>query len=68
MNMPENKYPIPQGILDTTIEALRDYAKRLEIESTVYQQMNTSAGRILADDRLQQAAEVKEAFEYFVHL
>lgn len=68
MNMPDDRYPIPDEILTTTIEALREFAKRLEVEAFVYQQMNTNEGRLLADDRLTQAAEVKEAFEHFIHL
>ena len=47
---------------------LRELALRLEIEASVYQQMNTPEGRLLADDRLTRAAEVKEAFEHFIHL
>ncbi len=68
MNMPDNQYPIPEEILTSTIEALRELALRLEIEASVYQQMNTPEGRLLADDRLTRAAEVKEAFEHFIHL
>lgn len=68
MKMPDNQYPTPEEILTTTIEALRELALRLEIEASVYQQMNTNEGRLLADDRLTRAAEVKEAFGHFIHL
>ena len=66
--MKNSKFEIPQAILTTTIESMKELALRLEIEASVYQQMNTNDGRMMADDRLTQAAEVKEAYEYLLGL
>lgn len=68
MKLPDVKFPIPQEILTTSIKSLAELALRLQIEASVYQQMNTHEGRLLADDRLTQASEVKEAYEYLLSL
>lgn len=68
MKLQDPEYRIPQHHLTTAIESMRELALRLEIEASVYQQMNTHEGRLLADDRLTQAAEVKEAYEHFLNL
>lgn len=66
--METRKYPLTDGIKELTTDALAELALRLEIEAAVYQQMNTHEGRLLADDRVEQAAKLREASDYFLSL
>lgn len=66
--METRKYPIPDGIKELATEALAELALRYEIEASVYQQMNTHEGRLLADERLEKASELRQAFDYYLSL
>ena len=41
MNLPDNKYPLPDDLKELVTDALAELALRYEIEASVYQQMNT---------------------------
>lgn len=62
------RYPITDEIKELTTDALTELALRLEVEAAVYQQMNTSEGRLLADDRLERASDLRDAADFFLHL
>ena len=66
--METRKYPLDDDIKELTTDALAELALRYEIEASVYQQMNTHEGRLLADERLTQAAALREASDYFLSL
>ena len=66
--MPDNKYPLPDDLKELVTDALAELALRYEIEASVYQQMNTHEGRMLADDRVVQAESLRKASEYFLSL
>lgn len=68
MNLPDNKYPLPDDLKELVTDALAELALRYEIEASVYQQMNTHEGRMLADDRVAQAESLRKASEYFLSL
>ncbi len=68
MNLPDNKYPLPDDLKELVTDALAELALRYEIEASVYQQMNTHEGRMLADDRVVQAESLRKASEYFLSL
>ena len=66
--LPDPSYQIPQWALTAAVEYLFEIALRFEIEASVYQQMNTHEGRMLADDRVVQAESLRKASEYFLSL
>lgn len=67
---PENEllFPIPQDILTSTIEAMRDYQLRLEVEATALAGLNDPAAQELAQERLEQARRVKTLFQHYSQL
>lgn len=68
--MKENavKFPIPGHILHTTIESSRDYLLRLEAEAAALAGMDSPQARALAQERLEQAEDVREIFEHYASL
>ena len=66
--METRNYPINDDIKELTTDALAELALRYEIEASVYQQMNTHEGRLLADERLEKAGELRKASDYFLNL
>lgn len=67
---PENEllFPIPQDILTSTIEAMRDYQLRLEVEAAALAGLNDPAAQELAQERLEQARRVKTLFQHYSQL
>ena len=61
-------FPIPQDILTSTIEAMRDYQLRLEVEATALAGLNDPAAQELAQERLEQARRVKTLFQHYSQL
>lgn len=61
-------YRIPQWALDAACNGLDELALRLEIEASIYQQMNTHEGRLLADERVEQAETYRNAAAFFQRL
>lgn len=63
--LPDPSYRIPQWALTAAVEYLFEIALRFEIEASVYQQMNTHAGSLLADDRLESASVARAAASFY---
>ena len=61
-------FPIPSRILEATIENSRDYLLRLEVEAAALAGMDSPQARALAQERLEQAEDVKEIFEHYISL
>lgn len=59
---------LSQKILDHTIEAAREYQLRLEVEAAALAQLPGEDAEQLALERLRQARQVKELFEFYIHL
>ena len=66
--MEKVKFAIPQWALDVAIEGLQALARRLEDDAAVFAKMNTPASLALAEERLQQAQEVRKGHEFYIHL
>lgn len=66
--MEERKYPLSDDLKELTADALAELALRYEIEASVYQQMNTHEGRLLADERLEKAEALRKASDYYLSL
>lgn len=62
------RFPIPGHILHTTIEGSRDYLLRLEVEAAALAGMDSPQARALAQERLEQAEDVREMFEHYISL
>lgn len=62
------EYRIPEWAMSAAIEGLFELSLRLEIEASVYQQMNTHQGCLIADDRLEQAELYQAAAMFFATL
>lgn len=60
------KFDLTQEQLTATIEALRDYLLRLEIEAAALASLHTADK--LVETRLEQAEVVRELFEHYVNL
>lgn len=63
--LPDPSYQIPEWALSAAIEGLFELSLRLEIEASVYQQMNTHQGRLIADDRLERAELYRAAATFY---
>ena len=63
--LPDPSYHIPQWALTAAVEYLFEISLRFEIEASVYQQMNTHAGSLLADDRLESASVARAAASFY---
>ena len=61
-------FPIPGHILHTTIESSRDHLLRLEVEAAALAGMDSPQARALAQERLEQAEEVRRIFEHYISL
>lgn len=61
-------FPIPGHILHTTIESSRDYLLRLEVEAAALAKMDSPQAKVLAQERLEQAEDVREMFEHYISL
>lgn len=68
MNEKALLFPIPSHILQATIENSRDYLLRLEVEAAALAGMDSPQARALAQERLEQAEDVKEIFEHYISL
>lgn len=62
------KYPIPQQYLTTAVEGLRELALRLEGEADYFARRRTQRSLTQAEALLEQARQIREAYEYFLHL
>lgn len=66
--MNELLFPIPQDILTSTIESMRDYQLRLEVEAAALAGLTDPAAQELAQERLEQAGRVKTLFQHYSRL
>lgn len=62
------KFEISQETLTATIEAMRDYQLRLEVEAAALTGVASGLARHLSQERLDQAEEVRKLFDFFAHL
>ena len=62
------KFEIPQWALTAAIEGLQELARRLEDDAAALAKVDTSEGRMLTQERLEQAWEYRKAHEFFIHL
>ena len=61
-------FPIPGHILHITIESSRDYQLRLEAEAAALAGMDSPQAKALAQERREQAADVRGMFEHYASL
>ena len=66
--LPDQAYPIPDETLTAVIEALRDYALRLEVEAAGLVWLHSGQAHSLGQKRLEEAESVRRLVEYFVNL
>lgn len=66
--MQHNKYAIPDEILTDTIEALREYRLRLEIEAAALAILESQEAEHLSQERLENAEEARKLFEFYLNL
>ena len=62
------KVDIPNILLTRTIEAMRDYQLRLEVEGSALAGLPGVIPRQLAEKRLEQAKTIEELFEFYIQL
>ena len=61
-------FAIPQWALTAAIEGLQELARRLEDDAAALAKVDTPEGRLLTQERLEQAWEYRKAHEFFIHL
>lgn len=66
--MKSNTYEIPQKMLDAAIEGLQELSRRLEDDAAAFAKLDTPEARAMAQERLEQAQEVRKGHEFFLHL
>lgn len=64
----DQQYRIPQWVLDIAIEGLQELARRLAADAAVYGKLDTPEARAMAQERLEQAQEVRKGHEFFLRL
>lgn len=62
------KYPIPSEILTATIEALRNFYTRLEVEAAALAGIKSPEAERLAQGRLEDAEVAEKLFEFYLNL
>lgn len=62
------KYPIPSDILTNTIEALREFYTRLEVEAAMLAGLRSPEAERLAQERLEDAEVAEKLFEFYLNL
>lgn len=66
--MKSNTYEIPQKMLDAAIEGLQELSRRLEDDAAAFAKLDTPEARAMAQERLEQAQEVRKGHEFFLRL
>ena len=67
-SVPPVKYPIPDQNLTATIEALREFYTRLEIEAAALATLKSPEAERLAQERLKDAEMAEKLFEFYLSL
>ncbi|MCI9672015.1 MAG: hypothetical protein HFF49_10795 [Lawsonibacter sp.] len=62
------RFPIPSDILENTIEYSREFSLRLQIEAVALAGLDSPQAKALAQERLEQAAQVWAMFEHYISL
>ena len=62
------RFPIPSDILENTIEYSREFSLRLQIEAAALAGLDSPQAKALAQERLEQAAQVWAMFEDYISL
>ena len=62
------RFPIPSDILENTIEFPREFSLRLQIEAVALAGLDSPQAKALAQERLEQAAQVWAMFEHYISL
>ena len=62
------RFPIPSDILENTIEYSRELSLRLQIEADALAGLDSPQAKALAQERLEQAAQVWAMFEHYISL
>lgn len=62
------KYPIPANILTATIEAMRNFYTRLEVEAAALAGLKSPEAEQLAQERLEDAEVAEKLFNFYINL
>lgn len=62
------RFPIPSDILENTIEYSREFSLRLQIEAVALAGLDSPQAKALAQERLEQSAQVWAMFEDYISL